>query len=585
MRLLTFDAFNEAIVGEQGIDNLAVYLSRMEASIPDKIFWLDKVDFDVIVDFGCADGILLESIRPIVKGAGLIGYDIDSDMIRESKSRLGNRALITDNWEEVLEELEKYDNPLVLISSVVHEIYSYTSQDEIQSFWSKIFSGVFNTIVIRDMLPSSSAKSIRPNNVDVQKIRNQISRSHLLDRFEDEWGSISENYHNFLHYLLKYHYEENYDREVKENYFPITFEEIKTKVPDGYKIVYQDNYLLPYIKEIVESDYDVILNQPSHGKLIIRRDVLNESFIKFDGWKWSKWDKALAIAALLTIGYKMTPHEAKVGFIKDYIGYRLEHLHEYQDEDGYYQKAKEHVKEKVLANNNIINKSEIIERIDNCLIKLSPQVHIWDGIPSETSMASYIPNGVWNEFDFIIVGPKPSKNIYINLVHELNHLVDDNSKLKQQINWEGIINKDITKLEYERYFQDWPVLTGDSLKAMFKRYDHEQSVPKKIRLSQGLWKNFNQNRDYYCSNEEVYARLSSMKNFMINNNIIDNASQQITEEDVENMKNMLAKQKTEDKLSFIDVDFMILLPLINWDKCEEINLFASIDIGVINNLA
>ena len=67
-----------SIVGNVEITNYVTYNYNMSLSVSDKLFFLDKVDFDVIVDFGCADGILLEELSKLKPDVRLIGYDIDS---------------------------------------------------------------------------------------------------------------------------------------------------------------------------------------------------------------------------------------------------------------------------------------------------------------------------------------------------------------------------------------------------------------------------------------------------------------------------------------------------------------------------
>jgi len=84
------------------------------------------LNFDVIVDFGCADGTFLENIRNNNPNIKIIGYDLDDDMILKAKKRLGQNTLITNNWEEVLRSIQKNKSPLLNLSSVIHEVYSYS---------------------------------------------------------------------------------------------------------------------------------------------------------------------------------------------------------------------------------------------------------------------------------------------------------------------------------------------------------------------------------------------------------------------------------------------------------------------------
>lgn len=61
MFILNWNLFLEK-VGEKPISNLQSYIDGMNFTMKDKLFFVDTVDFDVIVDFGCADGTFLYEI-------------------------------------------------------------------------------------------------------------------------------------------------------------------------------------------------------------------------------------------------------------------------------------------------------------------------------------------------------------------------------------------------------------------------------------------------------------------------------------------------------------------------------------------
>lgn len=50
----------------------------------------------------------------------------------------------------------------------------------------------------------------------------------ILRSFEDVWGDVCDvrarkvNVKNLIHFLVKYRYVENWEREVQENYFPVS---------------------------------------------------------------------------------------------------------------------------------------------------------------------------------------------------------------------------------------------------------------------------------------------------------------------------------------------------------------------------
>lgn len=278
MRILDWALFLEKLVGEKPISDIQSYISGMNLSIQDKLFFMDIIDFDVIVDFGCADGTFLQSVSKIKPDVKIIAYDIDTQMVSKAKSKLGRRAIVTENWGQVERSLLHYKKPLLNLSSVIHEVYSYSGNKDVKYFWeNQVFGGYFKYVTIRDMIPSVelSKSGISQFKDDVRKIKLKTDR-YYLDSFEEKWGSINDSYKNLIHYLLKYRFTDNWEREVTENYLPLSVETLRKRIPSGYKVVYEDNFLLPFLKDSVKRDFNIDLTHPTHTKMIID----NKSFRK-----------------------------------------------------------------------------------------------------------------------------------------------------------------------------------------------------------------------------------------------------------------------------------------------------------------
>jgi ribosomal protein L11 methylase PrmA len=273
-KILTWQLFLEELVGEKPISNYDQYIAGMNTTMSDKLFFSDLINYDVIVDFGCADGTFLENIQRMNPNLKLVGYDLDPTMLDIASRKLGNSAILTDNWEEVINALTGYKNPLLNLSSVIHEVYSYSTSKVIKYFWeTQVFGGDFKYITIRDMIPSVILDRNETNNFkeDVKRVRQKADKNYLLS-FEERWGSINDNYRTFVHYLLKYKYTDNWDREVNENYLPVSLETIKTKIPSDYKIVMEEDFVLPFLKQQVKKDFGVELTHSTHTKMIIKNN-------------------------------------------------------------------------------------------------------------------------------------------------------------------------------------------------------------------------------------------------------------------------------------------------------------------------
>ena len=103
---------------------------------------------------------------------------------------------------------------------------------------------------------------------DIETIRNYNPKS--LKDYEDIWGSIKDK-KNFVHNLQKYKYIENWSREVRENYFPITLEKLLALIPSNYRITYSDHYTLPYTAHQIKRDFGIKLDEKTHFKFILKK--------------------------------------------------------------------------------------------------------------------------------------------------------------------------------------------------------------------------------------------------------------------------------------------------------------------------
>lgn len=251
------------------ISNYDIYLHRMSKSYQDKLFFLDKVKdccVSNILDFGCADGLLIRQIEEVMPDMKCVGYDIDDNMIKLAKRKCS--CEFYNNFEECVQSVDP-GHTLLNLSSVLHEVYSYSSFSEVQVFWDRVFNSGFKYVAIRDMCISDNADRVS-HGEDVRKVLKNADPEQVRD-FERIWGSLSSN-KNLIHFLLKYRYIQNWKREVNENYLPLSFEKLLGMVPyDKYEVVYSDHYILPFVADVVEKDFSVKLEDNTHVKLLLKR--------------------------------------------------------------------------------------------------------------------------------------------------------------------------------------------------------------------------------------------------------------------------------------------------------------------------
>lgn len=249
------------------IRDLTVYLTRMQKSVLDKIFFLDKVfdPFDCILDFGCANGDLIKAIHAMFGELHLVGYDISPEMIRQARINCPE-AEFTSCWNEIN---VPFDRTLLNLSSVIHEVYSYSSTEDIGQFWDRVFKSGFRYIAIRDMCVGKDA--LAPAHTDdLHRLRSRAESLAELTAYEQKWGPILTE-RDMVHFLLKYTYTQNWESELNENYLPLSAEELIARIPEDYEITYFEHYTLPYKKWEVKKDFGITLDCPTHIKLILRK--------------------------------------------------------------------------------------------------------------------------------------------------------------------------------------------------------------------------------------------------------------------------------------------------------------------------
>jgi trans-aconitate methyltransferase len=101
------------------MNNYEGYLKGMEKSMQEKLFFLEYIDlnsYDLIIDFGCASGDLIERLR-VVTSTKIVGIEKDAYM----QNILSQRQI---QWKPNLNELGnlKGKKVLIIFSSVLHEI-------------------------------------------------------------------------------------------------------------------------------------------------------------------------------------------------------------------------------------------------------------------------------------------------------------------------------------------------------------------------------------------------------------------------------------------------------------------------------
>ncbi|MBI2596037.1 class I SAM-dependent methyltransferase [Candidatus Daviesbacteria bacterium] len=252
------------------IENRLIYLSRMEKPLKDKLKIVKYIPKNVanILDVGCADGSLTIALAKTFPDKIFLGVDLDDnflDLAKEKAQGLKNIKFEKIYLRDLLARPERFD--VVIFCSVLHEFFSYG--EGISSVLKAIAdahellrkSGV---IIIRDMILSEYTKNA---NLKCLEVADKIYKAGLdiTKEFEVRFGKLN-NIYKINHYLLKYFYQENWNREGKENYVPVTIEQYGQIFSLLGMREQSESYLLDFFKDKWKKDFNLTADEISEFK-------------------------------------------------------------------------------------------------------------------------------------------------------------------------------------------------------------------------------------------------------------------------------------------------------------------------------
>lgn len=265
------------------IPDIDFYQKEMVKPMAEKLFFQDMINFDSIVDIGCADGILLQELsksKPQLLG---FGFDANPEMVKDANTNFAkvDGLKVFQKKEALLNAIADLKIGVVNLSSVLHEIYN-GEEDDVIDVLNLIKQINAEHIVIRDMYCGIENKLI---DQDIEEpwanfykaiyqtcekneyLYNKLS-SYLFHR-----GAINSRY-KLLDFALKYRYDVNWEHEVEEDYLAVKWDEIFTlfKVL-GYEISYKRKYSPTFIRQTLAKDFglDETIVPNTHLQMIWKR--------------------------------------------------------------------------------------------------------------------------------------------------------------------------------------------------------------------------------------------------------------------------------------------------------------------------
>jgi len=254
--------------------DVSKYYRRMESSMPDKLFFVERLPHDVTVfaDFGCGDGSLLDFVileRPTCRAA--IGYDISKDALRRASAKNPD-GFWTPSFAAFGARIDRWKREghkvCLVLSSVVHEVLA--SPAGFIAFWRMLRALECDYIAIRDMACEIDAFSSPAVDQD-RLLESGLMRDVVL--YGTGGNFAFQNRAEMLQALLKYRYEDDIHKELAENYFPLSAEQWlnATTIGSGYQLMHFDHYSLPFNRERWFDDFGVNVPDPTHIKILLKR--------------------------------------------------------------------------------------------------------------------------------------------------------------------------------------------------------------------------------------------------------------------------------------------------------------------------
>jgi len=239
------------------------YLARMKAPLREKlkIGQFIPAHAKTVVDVGCADGTVTLALAEMMPNVHFLGIDLDADFIELARQEASKRGIKNVTFEcvylrELLARPERYD--VVLFCSVWHEFFSYG--EGISTIVKALADAheLLNPrgrIAGRDMILS---KYTATSDLRVAAMRAKIeakANPQLLRDFVEQYGPL-DNVANVNHFLLKYMYDDNWERELFENYIGVWLEEYEQIFKLlGMQLEYVRSYTLAFLENKWASDF------------------------------------------------------------------------------------------------------------------------------------------------------------------------------------------------------------------------------------------------------------------------------------------------------------------------------------------
>lgn len=251
------------------IQNLEQYNKELYKTMKDKLFFTSILPPDKdyrFFDYGCGDGELLLRLRKIYGNkCQYTGYDTSPSML--SRAREKDTESYYSESINCMFYISNVKNKVLILSSVIHEILT-EDQYYIDRFWDRVQEVNWDYIIVRDMMYSeeSNRQLYATMPIEFEKLK-ELSK---YNEFESTFGKIT-TFKDLTHFLLKVRYDgDDWNRELKENYFSISSQEFLDKMKGKYNLMHYEQFQLPFMTKYWREQFNITLSEPTHVKCIFK---------------------------------------------------------------------------------------------------------------------------------------------------------------------------------------------------------------------------------------------------------------------------------------------------------------------------
>lgn len=183
-----------------------------------------------------------------------IGIDSDEEKIKDAKLMFCDDQLSSYDayFYTSLDEIDTYydkDKTMVLLSSVLHELFSYLPYKDATGIVMKIFDLDCKYVAIRDMDFWGTIHYVKPSELwdelegkgidDEIFLWKKMRPDSKVSRLEDQ---------NLIEFLMSYIHKANLEREITEHYFDTDYTFICEYADNAYRKMWEHNFRLPYLE-------------------------------------------------------------------------------------------------------------------------------------------------------------------------------------------------------------------------------------------------------------------------------------------------------------------------------------------------